>query len=493
MEVISDNPGITFAQIRAPRILGLEPAARTGPGRPALRFREDLAGLKPNVVLIVLDAARALALGSYGHSRDTSPNIDRFSREGFTFDNAYTTAAYTLAAMSSVWTSQQPDRHHGDVAFSARLPVDRLMLAEVLAAQGIHTAGFVANGVAGAFNGFDRGFQEFNEPWKKFGSQAASFRKVVPPFLDRMKKEGRRFFAYVHYREPHQPYDPPPPFNTAFGPDAPIPKSRREGGAAADKWLHAVNQGVIKPTVEEVDHLRRLYDGNLAFADQEVGFLRSEMEARGLLDNTVVIIIGDHGEALFEHAFIGHNTQVFEETARIPLILALPQAMRGANPPARIAALVDLTDLAPTILDIFGLAGTGGSARAFQGQSLLPRLANPAAEGEDSREVLTRTVWDRPIYALRNAGHTFIYNTATAEFSLFDRTTSPRLEDPEHDYAARAPIALRETYRQDLLAWVASLKTRAVSGDTLEGMSRENCEELKSLGYLAAGMACPKS
>ncbi len=395
--------------------------------------------------------------------------------------------------MSSVWTSQQPDRHHGDVAFSAKLPADRLMLAEVLTAQGIHTAGFVANGVAGAFNGFDRGFKEFAEPWKKFGSQAASFRNVVPPFLDRMKKDGARFFAYVHYREPHHPYDPPPPFNTAFGPDSPIPKSRREGGEATDKWLRDLNRGVIKPSAEEIDHLRRLYDGNLAFADQEVGFLRGELASRGLLDNTVVIVIGDHGEGLFEHAFIGHNTQVFEETARIPLIVSLPQAMRSAHPPARIPALVDLTDLAPTILDIFGLTGTGGSARAFQGRSLLAHLADPAASGEDTREVLTRTVWDRPVYALRNASHTFIYNTATTEFSLFDRRTSPRLEDPEHDYAPRAPIALRETYRQDLLAWVASLKRPAVSGDALEGISREQCEELKSLGYLSASIACPKS
>jgi predicted amidohydrolase YtcJ len=154
---------------------------------------------------------------------------------------------------------------------------------------------------------------------------------------------------------------------------------------------------------------------------------------------------------------------------------------------------VDLTDLAPTILDIFGLTGTGGSARAFQGRSLLAHLADPAASGEDTREVLTRTVWDRPVYALRNASHTFIYNTATTEFSLFDRRTSPRLEDSEHDYAPRAPIALRETYRQDLLAWVASLKRPAVSGDALEGMSREQCDELKSLGYLSASIACPKS
>ncbi len=496
MEVVSEKPGLTFAQLRAPRILGDPLPVKPEPPKDAVKFTQALAGRKPNVLFIVLDAARALSFGAYGHSRATTPNLDKLASEGFTFDNAYTPAVYTLAAMSSVWTSQQPDRHHGDLAFSAKLPADRLMLAEVLTAQGIHTAGFVANSVAGAFNGFDRGFKEFDEPWKKYGSQASGFRKVIPPFLDRMKKDGTRFFAYVHYREPHHPYDPPPPFNTIFGPDAPIPKSRREGGAVADKWLKDINQGVVKPSAEEIDHLRRLYDGNLAFADQEVGYLRGELESRGLLDNTVVIVIGDHGEGLYEHGYIGHNAQVFEESARVPLIVSLPKEMRAANPPARVASLVDLTDIAPTVLDIFGLTGAGGSSRAFEGHSLLGHLVHPrAADGQGPREVLTRTVFFNrgrpPVYALRNAAHTFVYNTATTEFSLFDRTSSPRFEDAEHDFAPRAPVALREMFRQNLLAWVGSLRTRSVEADKLEGMTRQQCEELKALGYLSAKTACP--
>jgi arylsulfatase A-like enzyme len=491
MDVISDNPGVTFAQIRAPRILGQPPEPRRSEPKRAPMLRASLNAGKPNVLFIVLDAARAVSFGSYGYARGTTPSLDRFAREGFTFDNAYTPAVYTLAAMSSVWTSQPPDRHHGEVAFNAPLPKDRLMLAEVLTAQGIHTAGFVANGVAGTLNGFERGFTEFNEPWKTSGSQASSFRQVIPGFLDRMKKDGTRFFAYVHYREPHEPYDPPAPFNTAFGPDAPIPKTRRDGGDVAKQWLADINSGVVQPSAEEIDHLRRLYDGNLAFVDHEIGYLRDELQARGLLDNTVVIVTGDHGEALFEHGHIGHNGQVFEESARVPLIVTLPKVFGGAaNPGARVPALVDLTDIAPTVLELFGLQGEGGSARAFQGRSLLPYLADPRPVGVDDREVLTRTVWQRPVYALRNASHTFIYNTATAGFSLFDRATTPRLEGKDHDYAPRAPIALLETYRQGLLAGVASLKQKTVMGDKASGMSVQQCEELKALGYISAKTNC---
>jgi arylsulfatase A-like enzyme len=492
IDVVSSEPGLAFAQIRAPRILGEEvppaPAKAENPIAAALREA------KPNVVLVVLDAARAVSFGAYGHSRATTPNIDALAREAYTFDNAYTTAAYTLAAMSSVWTSQQPDRHHGDIAFSAKLPKDRLLLAEILTAQGIPTAGFVANGVAGAFNGFDRGFKEFDEPWKQFGSQASGFRNVIPGFLDRMKQGGAPFFAYVHYREPHEPYDPPAPFDTRFGPDGPITKTQRDGGEPAKQWLKDINQGVLKPTREAVDHLQRLYDGNLAFVDQEVGYLRDQLATRGLLDNTLLIVIGDHGEALFEHGWIGHNAQVFEESARVPFIVALPKSLRAAHPPARVASLVDLTDIAPTILEAFGLEGAGGSSRAFQGRSLLPDLARAgSATAVDPREVLTRTIWDRPIYALRNQSHTFVLNTATNEFSLFDRSKAGRPETPDADFGPRAPIALREMYRQHLLAWVDSLKRRTVAGDSLEGMSRQQCEELKSLGYLSGKTSCPEN
>ncbi len=179
--------------------------------------------------------------------------------------------------MSSVWTSQYPDRHHSEVSFSARLPKDRLTLAELLSAQGIHTAGFVANAVAGAGFGFDRGFVEFHEVFRTLGSRGDVFRQALPPWL--AANRDRRFFAYVHFREPHFPYDPEPPFDTKFGPDGPIPKAARRDAA----WFTDVNQGRRPFGEAEREHLVRLFDGNLAFADQEVGALRQAMEERGPL------------------------------------------------------------------------------------------------------------------------------------------------------------------------------------------------------------------
>ena len=231
-----------WGAFRAPRVLGRGGADPLEPGAlpPADDARADTLrrGLaSANVLFVILDAARAREFGAYGYERPTTPEIDRIAQEGVVFERAFTPAVYTLGAMSSVWTSQYPDRHHGDVSFSSRLPKDRLTLADVLSGQGILTAGFVANAIAGGLNGFDRGFQEFHEVWREIGSRADVFRQALPPWL--AKNKDRRFFAYVHFREPHFPYDPEPPFDTKFGPEGPIPKAARRDAA----FFQDVNQG----------------------------------------------------------------------------------------------------------------------------------------------------------------------------------------------------------------------------------------------------------
>jgi len=378
--------------------------------------------------------------------------------------------------MSSVWTSEYPDRHHGDVSFSSRLPADRLTLADVLSGQGVLTAGFVANAIAGGLNGFDRGFQEFHEVWREVGSRGDVFRQALPPWLTKNKE--RRFFAYVHFREPHFPYDPEPPFDTRFGPEGPIPKAARRDAV----FIQDVNQGRRSFSAAERDHLVRLYDGNLAYADQEVGALRRSLEAEGLWEKTVVIVAADHGEGLLEHGWIGHNVELFEPSAHVPLIVRFPGGVgpRGT----RIRELVDLLDIAPTIADVFGVRAKGGADREFQGRSLLP-----VALGAGGKPlVLSRTVWDRPRYALRDGQWTYTYETATGREQLFDVAA-----DPGETKDRAAPEALRTAYyRETLHEWTRSVFRGVRSG--AEGASiitKEQCENLKALGYLPGNAPCP--
>jgi len=350
---------------KGPRVLG-----RARPGLDALAagtaadapeeeqkaqaLREQVRG--SNVVLVILDAARAESFGCYGYGRGTTPEVDRIAQDGIVFERAGTPAVYTLGAMSSLWTSQYPDRHHAEVSYADRLPASRLTLAQALGARGTHTAGFVANAMAGTAFGFDRGFSEFTEVFRLFpdlGSTAGSFARVLPRWLQQHRD--RPFFAYVHFREPHFPYDPPAPFTTRFGPDAPLDAVQRRDKA----WYTAVNQGQVKPSEEEIAHLRRLYDGNLAFVDQQVGELRKALEAAGLWDKTVLIVAADHGEQLYEHGYVSHSAQVHEQSTHVPLIVRFP-AGRGPRGERR-AQLVDLLDVAPTVLEILrGPAGVPG-------------------------------------------------------------------------------------------------------------------------------------
>jgi arylsulfatase A-like enzyme len=472
----------------APRVMGSS-GADTGGTRPLPpedeRRRAD--GLRaalgsPNVLFVILDAGRADHFGAYGYARPTTPNIDRFAREGVVFERAFTPAVYTLGAMSSVWTSQYPDRHHADVSFAARLPRDRLTLAELLGAQGIHTAGFVSNVIAGTFNGFDRGFSEFHEVFREQSTSGADgLARTVPAWI--AGQTGRRFFAYVHFREPHCPYNPPAPYDTRFGPDGPItPEMRTACGSGT--WITDVNQGRRALSPSEKDHLVRLYDGNLAFADEVMGQIRAALEKAGLLERTVVIISADHGEALFEHGWIGHNVQLYDESAHVPLIVRFP-AGQGPAAGTRLRTLADLLDVAPTIADLFGVMGRGGSDRQFQGRSLLPVLLG--AEGETA--ILSRTVWDRPRYARRDATHKFVYDTRTGEEELYDLT-----RDPGEKTNLVASDPLRAAWsRQSLHHWIASVARAATAEGTMAPgrLTREECENLKALGYLGAGTKCP--
>jgi arylsulfatase A-like enzyme len=466
---------------KAPRVTGAQasPAQRAYTAADAAKaepVRKAAAGF--NVVLLVLDAARAQQFGCYGYARATTPEIDRIAAEGVRFEHAFTPAVYTLGAMSSVWTSQYPDRHHAAVSYADPLPRDRLTLAETLGARGLTTAGFVANAVAGPVHGFDRGFSEFHEVYRMFedlGSRGAAFDRVLPPWLAQHQKE--RFFLYAHFREPHFPYDPGPPFDTQFGPDAPLTTLQRRDKA----WYTDVNQGRVTPTADEIAHLVRLYDGNLAYVDRQVGALRRALEAQGLWDRTVVIVTADHGEQLHEHGYVSHSAQVFEQSAHVPLVVRMPGGPRGTT----VAQMVDLLDLAPTVLDLFGAPDTPFAKQA-QGGTLLPALvgAGPRTGGTAGEGVLalSRTVWDRPVYALRDQRYKLIYDTRTGSEALYDLA-----EDggETKDLSAAQPVRAAY-YRQTLQQMLTALRrtTAAAAGAPAAPPTREQCENLKALGYV---------
>jgi arylsulfatase A-like enzyme len=417
-----------------------------------------------NVLLVVLDAARARDFGCYGYTRATTPEIDRIAREGVVFEKAYTTGCYTRAGMGSLWTSQFPD-DHGAVGPEGRLAREPFpTLGEVLAAGGLRTAAFVANPVAGRAFGFDRGFEDFHDVYARSGIEAEGVTESLVPWLAQNAAE--RFFVYAHFREPHFPYDPPPPFDTLFGPEGPLaPGIRRDRD-----WIFAANDGSRPLTADESRHMVRLYDGNLAHADREVGRIREALESLGLWDRTAVIVTADHGEALGEHGYIMHNQQLYEESVRIPMIVRLPS---GAAAGLRPEGLVDLTDLAPTIADILGVRqGTSG----FRGRSLLPLVRG--APGKPF--VFARSLGDRPKFSIRDERYTFIYDSRWGAEELYDRAFDPG----EHRKLGAGDRVQAAVYRARLWRWMDRLARRDVTIGAGERLSKREREQIEGLGYV---------
>jgi arylsulfatase A-like enzyme len=472
-----EAPGApVWAEWSAARIVGpgplLPPEPVPIPRNEAAEARADAlrkATAGDGVMLVILDAAAAGHFGCYGYGRKTTPEIDRIASEGVLFEEAYSPAPYTLAAMSSLWTSRYPDQH-GVVEPRSGPGVRRarVTLPDLLSAAGIATGGFVANGMAGPAFGFQRGFSRFEEVYLTHGLDAAAFRTVLPPWLD--ETAGKRAFTYLHFREPHWPYDPAPPFDTMFGPDGPVPKFLR-----VDRhFLPNVDKRLTPILPEHREHVIRLYDGNLAYADREVGELRKVLEARGLWDKTILVIAADHGEALFEHEHVGHEVQVYEASLRIPLIIRFPKGHGPAG--VRVGGFVDLLDVAPTLADLFGVRGKGGSDTIFEGRSLLPMLYG----GAGKPVLVARSRGGRPRYAFRFERLKYVYESGTGAEELYDVASDP---GETRDLSSEDPVRTA-WYRQALQRWLLRLEPEAGGEVAVVPLTPEQEENLKALGYV---------
>jgi arylsulfatase A-like enzyme len=391
-----------------------------------------------NVLLIVLDGASASRMSAYGYPKPTTPEIDKLARQSVVFDKAISQAVYTIASIGSVLTGQYPERHQS-VSFADRLPSSAVTLPGLLTLAGFVTAGFSGNAVVSSTFGLDRGYQEFHlarelEDYTGHGdSVLRSFSSWLGDDVE------RRFFAYVHFREPHFPYDPPPPFDTLFGPAVLFPQGLRD-------WeeVEALNRASARGEeipAEVLDRIQALYEGNMAYADHLVGKILQEMDRLGLSERTAIILTADHGEALFEHGFIGHNTQLYDESVHVPLMMRLP----GVTP-RRVPRVVELIDLAPTILALVGL-GDLPAVEEMQGRSLMPLLfgGNLAP-----RPALSRTLWNKPRYSVENARYKYIWDSRTGAGELYDRSS-----DPEEgiDLAGERKIAAG-FWRQQIFHWL---------------------------------------
>jgi len=392
-------------------VLGLSVLA--GAPRP-LRMPTSSArarrGNRPNVVLIVLDTARADHFSLYGYSRDTTPNLKRMAANGATvYRNAIASSNSTLASHASIFTGQSPRRHGARVTplYPAGVPLSTksATLAELLAEQGYLTGGVVANtafldpafGLARGFAYYDyRWFVNFfsvkNRPYLLRQSVADLVAAVVAPqtadalfadaeainnrastFLESAAAAGRPFFLFLNYMDVHQPYLPPPPFDERYPGKDPDFRWSRYGDLQDEITLRRTR----RLREREFDELTSQYDGAIAYLDEQLGRLFDRLESLGVYDNSLIIVTSDHGEAFGESSVVGHGVSVYQHQIHVPLLVKYP----GASAEANVEDPVSSVDVLPTVLDVMG--DVSGLER-LEGRSL--RRIRPSAACRVSSE-----------------------------------------------------------------------------------------------------------
>jgi arylsulfatase A-like enzyme len=422
-----------------------------------------------NCLVVVLDGATALRMGFSGYSRDTTPIIDRLAGESIVFDNAVSQAVYTIASIGSVLTSQYPERHH-TISFADQLPASAVTFPGILSEAGIRTVGISGNAVMSPAFGLGHGFSEFIEVRELEGytGHGDSVLRSLVGWLE--SNQGHRFMAYVHFREPHFPFNPPAPFDSQFGPSDVFPEGVTDY-SVVEAYNRAAGQGEeVAPSV--IGRIRDLYDGNMAYVDGLVGQTLDRLVKLGIDEKTVVILTADHGEALFEHEYIGHNTQLYEESTRVPLIVRWP-----GETPRRIEDVVELLDIAPTVLDAMGLGGHP-ARQDMQGRSLVPLFKE---RGASERLAFSRTVWVKPRYSVRGFRYKLIWDSRTGAGELYDLQVDPG--EKNNRYGEEPLVA--GYLSQELYRWLREqqrLRGDAPAPDS-SLISEEQMRQIEALGY----------
>ncbi len=323
---------------------------------------------RPNIVLITIDTLRPDHLTCYGYDKPTSPRMDAFAGGAVLFEHVCCQSSQTLPSHASILIGTNP-RSHKVISHESFVDENTTTLAEMLKRRGYRTAAFISSHALDSKYGLDQGFDTYWEVHKQFTIPERQLHKVqeksatTDAVLDWLGgTTGSEFFLWVHWFDPHRPYNPPPRYLREFA-------GGYTGTATSDAdFIMKVWRERIDLTPQDVDHLTGRYDGEVAFTDVQVGRVLDDLAARGLLDNTIVVVTADHGEILYEHEYyFGHDIGLYDECIMIPLIMHVPGHGR---PGARLNPLVQSLDIMPTLLEVLGIEAPD----YLEGKSLLPLM-----------------------------------------------------------------------------------------------------------------------
>jgi arylsulfatase A-like enzyme len=428
---------------------------------------------KPNVIIYLIDALRADHLGCYGYQKPISPNIDAFAKDAILFENAIAQAPWTKPSIASIFTGLGPAAHGVDDGVSA-LPAEATTLAEILRAAGYYGAAFITNINAGSTFGFDQGFVDFvhlseGKNKRKYYQSSEQINQKVFAWLENKERQVP-FFLYIHTMDTHAPYTPPPSFREKYA------SAVKNPDIGSTSQLQALVKRKMPVTQTLVNNLVSLYDAEIAFNDHNFGIFLQKLRQRGLYDESLIILLSDHGEEFYEHGSWEHQKTLYAEMLNIPLIIKFPSS--SATGKKRIQHMAQHIDILPTILDSVGIQ----IPQYVEGQSLLA-LLSPDAKEKSSRRAFSH------LKVAHNQGSSVIEHP----WKLIRRSGSERREHKLELYDLRQDpsekVNLVQKYPEVASYLLSLIETHERSGDRRLKpgkvvIDEELRERLKALGYV---------
>jgi len=491
-----------------------------------------VAPTRPNVLLVTIETLRADHVGGYGYERNTTPNLDRLAAEGARFRTTIAQAPFTLPSIASLMTGLTPPRH-GVRNHPATLASGIETLAERFQAAGYQTAAMTRHTWLRRKSGLDQGFDEYHNNKFAAGLDARSLSLAALDWL-RAREPAKPFFLWLHFLDPHLPYTPGYPYSVLYHDRhaseprvkhlramidvdrdtyEPTPYADISGGPYYDLvfpyypdnpilldlafWRRS--RGSIffddehyRP--EHVAELRDLYDGAIVYTDDNLGRVLKALSEMGLEESTIVAVAGDHGEAFAEHGIsFTHDFTLYDEVLRVPLVLRYPGQI---DPGTDVEQQVRLMDVAPTLLDLAGVA----PLEAIEATSLAPLLRGGSlpylsafAESAPRRPMFPE---QERIYFDGNRGKWRMVRTERFKLIQIPHPDGDRFEfydlvdDPKETRNLFAELPGEAGKLAPMLrAWIESDPARdadasADEGEALEGLDPAARQQLRTLGYI---------
>ena len=445
---------------------------------------------RANVLLITLDTLRPDHLNAYGYKRDTSPSLEELAKVSFVFDQAFTVATNSGPSHATLLTGLYPAQH-GLLDNGQKINSDTRTLAEILSQSGYNTAGFVGFYALAKESGLDKGFQNFehhpivshDHDEKEPEDDVKGFAAVngwLESWAQSSEDSRAPFFVWMHVQNIHESYDPPPPYNSMF---QKISGLQTFEGFEGEFDVHCANdladawRADILPSHFK-DEATALYDGEIRFVDDQLGRIFARLKSSGIYDDTVIVIVSDHGEILFElyeNSFYkkgpGHTARYADASIRVPLILK-PARFQKFKKISRLKQMVSTIDLVPTLLELLRFP----VPQNLPGESWVRAMHQVDSVMKGGKIFIHEVPDEVEYYGIRtNEWKLVTKNEKGVESSLL----TDLINDPEENRSA-----LSSSKAQEMQALLGEWKKENQSNDQTREMTEAMRAALREGGYL---------